>query len=174
MAKNKRIKSKEQSFFPISDWEEADNFVRDIGDLRLKINQAEHRAKDSIDEIKAELAEEVKPHQEAIKLYHRSLEIFAANHPSGFGRKRSRKLNFGLLGWRKSTSISIKKNTFELIRAAFAKAKAKLYIRTKETVDKDALAKLTDEQLAAIGARRKEKDVFFVEPELPEAVDYVD
>ena len=54
----------------------------------------------------------------------------------------------------------------------FSKAKAAACIRVKESVDKEALAKLTDEQLADIGARRKEKDVFFVEPALPEAVDY--
>ena len=168
----KRIKSDKQALIPIADWEKADEYIRVIGDLQMQIEQACISAQDDINDRKLKLAEELKPLQEAVKLYQRSLEVFATTHQADFGKKRSRKLNFGLLGWRKSTSISIKKNTLELIKAAFTKAKAKLYIRTKDAVDKDALAKLTDERLAAIGARRKEKDVFFVEPELPEAVDY--
>jgi phage host-nuclease inhibitor protein Gam len=140
----------------------------------MQIKQAEETAKDDINEIKAELAEKVKPLQEEIKLKVRSLEAFAALHKNDFGKKRSRKLNFGILGWRKSTSISIKKNTLELIKQVFTNAKQKMCIRVKESVDKEALAKLTEEQLASVGARRKEKDVFFVEPSSQEAVDYVE
>lgn len=172
MAKNKRVKSAKPVFLPIANWNEADNFVREVGDLQLKINQAEATTKDKIDEIKAELVEEVKPHQEAIKLHVQSLEAFAVTHRAHFKKQRSLKLNFGKLGWRKSTSISIKKNTLELIKQVFSKAKAAACIHVKESADKEALIKLTDEQLASVGARRKEKDVFFVEPDLPEAVDY--
>jgi hypothetical protein len=41
-------------------------------------------------------------------------------------------------------------------------------------VDKEALAKLTDEELASIKARRKTRDAFFVEPILIEAVNYTE
>jgi RNase H-fold protein (predicted Holliday junction resolvase) len=44
-------------------------------------------------------------------------------------------------------------------------------IRIKESVDKEALAKLTDERLSIVKARRKSKDAFFVEPTLTEAAD---
>jgi len=168
----KRVKSDKPVLLPVPNWLHANEFVRRIGDLTMQITAAEHKAKDDIDEAKAELAETVKPLQEKIKLYAQSLEAFAATHSKEFGKKRSKKLNFGLLGWRKSTSISIKKNIVEIIKRVFAKSQQKFYIRVKETVDKEALAKLTDEQLASVGARRKEKDVFFVEPDLPEAVDY--
>jgi len=40
-------------------------------------------------------------------------------------------------------------------------------------VSKEALAKITDDKkLASVGARRREKDVFFVEPDITEAVKY--
>jgi len=174
MANKKRIKLDRTSLIPINNWSEADGLVREIGDFQLKINQAEHTAKDKIDEAKAELAEEIKPSQEYIKQYVRSLEAFAVSHREYFEKQKSLKLNFGILGWRRSTSISIKKTTLELIKKVFSRVRAKTLIRTKESVDKEALAKLTDEQLADVGARRVEKDVFFVEPELPEAVDYVE
>jgi len=157
----------------VEDWGQADNLVREIGDLQLKIKQAEASAKDRIDEIKAELAECVKPFCENIDLNVRSLEAFSAGRKKDFGGKKSRKLNFGILGWRQSSSVKTKKNTLELIKEGFSKAKAAVFIRVKENVDKEALAKLTDEQLAGVGARRKVRDDFFVEPFKPEAVDLV-
>ena len=171
MAK-KRVKS-DDALITIDSWEYVDGYVRNIGDLVMKITDAEHAAKDKIDEARVELAGEVKPLAEKINRYTRSIEAFAVTHKADFKNKRSRQLNFGVLGWRKSTSVSIKKNTLELIKKVFSRAKAKACIRVKETVDKDALAKFTDEQLVEVGARRKEKDVFYVEPDLPEAVDYV-
>jgi len=172
MAK-KRVKSDKPLLRPVPDWQHADDFVRRIGDLQMQINEAEHKAKDDIDEVKSELAEKTQPLQEQIELYYQSLEAFCATRKDDFGKNRSRKLNFGILGWRKSTSIKIKKNTLELIKQIFSKKKAAVYIRIKESIDKEALAKLTDEKLAGVGARREEKDVFFVEPNLPEAVDYI-
>ena len=168
----KRIKSDKPVLIPISDWLRADDHVWQIGNLQTQIGQAEETAKDDINKVKAELAEKVKPLQEEIQLHVRSLEAFAATHKEDFKKQRSRKLSFGILGWRKSTSISIKKNTLEEIKFLFTRAKQAMCIRIKESVDKEALAKLTDEQLTSVGARRKEKDVFFVEPSFQEAVDY--
>lgn len=173
MAK-KRVKSDKQATLAIADWQKADEYVRIIGELQMQITQTEQTATDDINDVKLKLAEEVEPRQAAIKLYIRSLEAFCETHRLDFKKKRSRKLNFGLLGWRYSTSIKTKKNTLERIKKVFSKAKAAAYIRVKEMVDKETLAKLTDGQLASVGARREEKDVFFVEPDLPEAVDYAE
>ena len=167
-----RIKSDKPVVFHIKDWSDADKIVRNVGILQQQIIEAEASAKEEIDRIKAGLAKKVKPWQDNIKLNVSSIEAFAESHKTDFKKQRSRKLNFGVIGWRKSTSVSIKKTTLELIKKAFSTAKQKVYIRTKETVDKDALAKLTDEQMASVGARRKEKDVFFVEPSSTQSADY--
>jgi len=171
MATKKRLKNDTVLFMPIANWAEADEIVRQIGDLQLQITNLEQAAKEDLDSIKAKLAEAVKPLQEKIKLHTRSLEAFAANNRKDFGRAQSRKLNFGMLGWRKSASISIKKTTLELIRKVFGKRYAE-YVHVKESVNREALRRLTDEQLASVGARRKIKEAFFVEPDLPEIVDY--
>lgn len=169
MANKKRIKS-DTEIIPIENWDKADGHIRRIGDLIQQIQKAEADAKESIDKIKAVLAEDVKPSQKEIKKLTRSIEAFAANHREDFGSARSRKLNFGLLGWRKSTSISIKKDiTLELIKQVFSRAKAKTFIRITESVNKETLANLKDEQLATVKAQRKVKDDFFVEPSIPEA-----
>lgn len=170
MAK-KRIKTDKPLVIPIPNWQEADAIVRRVGDLQLEIVSREQKAKDKIDKAKAELAESVQPILDKIRLHTQSLEAFAVNNRKDFGKNQSKKLNFGLLGWRKSTSISIKKTTLEFIQKIFGR-NYKKYIHTKELVNKEALKQLTDEQLASIAAQRKIKEAFFVEPELPEAVDY--
>jgi len=172
---NKRVKSDKPALKQIENWGCANEYVRRIGDLQMKITEAEHKAADDINEAKAELAEKVKPLQQQIDTYIRSLEAFAKeNWPGDSKSQRSMKLNFGTLGWRKSTSVIIKKTTLEKIKEVFARAKAAMCIITKETVSKEALAKLTDEELVSVGARREIKDDFFVEPDLPEAVDYTE
>jgi len=164
----KRLKSDKPALIEVKGWSYANEYVRRVGDLQMKITAAEHKAADDINEVKAELAKKVKPLQQEIDTYVRSLEAFAAAHKADFEKNRSKKLNFGKIGWRKSTSIITKKNTLELVKKVFAKAKCVACIIIKETVSKEALAKLTDEDLASVGARRKIKDDFFVEPDLPE------
>jgi len=173
VAKSKRVKSAKPAIIPIENWGQADAMLREVGDNQLAIQSLEADAKSLIDEAKAELAQEVEPRKELIDQLTRSLEVFATSNKASFGKTRSRQMNFGTLGWRKTTSIGItKKTTIELIRQVLSKAKAAVCINVKETVSKDGLGKLTDEELAELGARRKVKDDFFVEPDLPEAVDY--
>jgi len=166
----KRIKSDKQ-IETIADWQNADDFIKKIGTYQLSIKQAESDANDTINDEKKKLAETANPLLEKIKILSDSLEAFAANHVDDFGKAQSKKINFGTLGWRKSTSISIKATTLELIKKAFGK-KADMYIRTKEEVNKETLSELTDQQLVSVDARRKPREVFFVEPDLPEVIDY--
>lgn len=167
-----QVKRKKSNLRHIADWQAADTIIRRLGDLQISITAARETAKDDIHEIKGELAEKVKPLQQEIKLLTSSLELFAGSHTDDFGKARSRKLNFGSIGWRKSTVISISKKTLELIKEIFSKAKAAACIRVTEGVDKEALAKFTDEELTDVKARRRRKDVFFVEPNSLKAVDY--
>jgi len=170
----KRLKSDKPALVPINDWASADATIERICYYQRDVDEANRKANDDINKIKDELVKSVKFPQEKIQQITVSLEAFALAHKADFGKDRSKKLNFGLLGWRKSTSVVIKKTTLEKIKEVFAKAKAAMCIITKETVSKEALAKLTDEELASVGARRKVKDDFFVEPDLPEAVDYTE
>jgi phage host-nuclease inhibitor protein Gam len=167
-----RVKSEKQALINIDNFEQADTTLRDIGDLQMQVKQAETTAKEVIDEAKAELAESIKPISEQIKNKVKSLEAFCIHHKKEFGDQKSKKLNFGSIGWRLSTSIEIGKDTLCYIKKIFSgKALAEL-VRIKETVNKEAIAKLTDGQLADIEAQRVRKDTFFAEPDLPKAVDY--
>jgi phage host-nuclease inhibitor protein Gam len=171
MDKNKRVKSDEKPLVIIKDWQQADESISRVGQLRTDIQRAELSAKTKIDNIKKDLADAVETAQKGIDLYVRSLEAFAVGRPDDFGKLRSRKLNFGIIGWRKSTFITTCKKTLSLIKVIFTPAKIKQVIRIKESIDKEAMAKLTDDELASVSAQREEKDIFFVEPNIIEAAD---
>jgi len=169
--KSNRVHSDKPVIPPITDWNEADDNIQHIGRHQKTIEAIKANAQVEIDKIKADAKKEVELLTAAIKLQTQSLKTFATGHRKEFGTTKSKKLNFGTIGWRYSTSISInKKNTLELIKQAFRGAKRKACIITSEKVDKNALAKLKDEQLAEINARRKSKDEFFVEPATTEIV----
>ena len=168
----KRVKSAEPELIAIVEWDQADELLKKAAELVIRKTTAEHMAAEDINGVKAFLAAEVKPINEEIDLITRSLDVFSRMHKEDFGDKRSKKLNFGTIGWRKSTAIAIKKTTLELIKKVFRPSLATSCVRLKEEVDKEGLAKLTDEQLADVDARRKETDIFFVEPDLTEAADY--
>jgi len=171
MAK-KRVKS-DLNLIEVTGWQHADNLLREIGELQGQIAQSESNATLRIDAIKEALADDVEARMEQIKLNTKSLEAFAVNNKNDFSGKRSRVLNFGTLGWRKSSSIVVGKRTMCHIKEVF-KSKIKELIRIKESIDKDALGKLTDDQLHAIEAKRKESDNFFAEPTEIKAADVTD
>ncbi|MGH2271360.1 host-nuclease inhibitor Gam family protein [Anaerohalosphaeraceae bacterium U12dextr] len=168
----KRARSK-QSIVAIADWQRADEILKDLGDLVNTISTAEANAKDEIDRIKESLKQSTASAAVQIDILTNSLQAFCAAHAEDFGGAKSRKLQFGTVGWRSSTAIKIAnaKDTVDQIKVVFGK-KAETYLRIKEEPDKDSLAKLTDEQLDAVGCRREKRDVFFAEPELIEAIKY--
>jgi phage host-nuclease inhibitor protein Gam len=81
------------------------------------------------------------------------------NRDELFKDRKSLELSFGSFGYRKSTSISVKKSTLELLK----KLGLARFIRVKEEPDKDAMADMDDEALAQVDAVRKVKDAFFCE-----------
>jgi phage host-nuclease inhibitor protein Gam len=171
MAKNKRAKSKGPELIVITDWGHADELVLRTGQFQGDIQQAELVAKTKIDGIKKDLVSRIETAQDGIDICIRSLEAFATNHPDDFGKLRSRKLNFGVLGWRKSSFVITCKETLSRIKELFSPSKIKQVVRVKESIDKEAMAKLTEDELASVSAQREEKDIFFVEPNKVEAAD---
>ena len=168
--KPKRAKS-DALLIPIPDWEEADQILRRIAVLQNDIAVAEMAAAEQIDAAKRRLQLDTADKHDAVKRYVKSLEAFCAARAETFAKRRSRTLQHGSLGWRKSTAITVKKTTLRRIREVFDRA-AWTYLHVKETVNKDALAKLDDAALAAVDARRVHKETFFVEPDKVASVDH--
>ncbi len=148
--------------------------IRKVGDLVMGIHSEQAHAKAQIDNVKEVLASQTAEFEQQKDLIVRSLEAFCANHQEGFEGKRSRNMAFGSVGWRKSTKIKTKRTILEKIIEFFGPKKSAQYIRTKQEPDKEALAKLDDVQLKQVHCTRETTDDFFVDPDVPGAVDYSD
>ena len=170
--KNNRVRATNLLPPNIPDWGHADQVVGRIGKLQSRIARLEEAATDRHNKIKEKLQADAKPLLAAIALHTNSLQRFADDRKVDFGKGKSKKLSLGIIGWRVSTSIHTKKVTLDLVKTILPPSVRKACVKVKETIDKNALAGLTDEQLAKIEAWRNRKDVFFAEPNSCDAVDY--
>jgi phage host-nuclease inhibitor protein Gam len=117
--------------------------------------------------IKTGAKQSVAPAQARIKELETSLAAFGAlNKQELFNKPKSRKLQFGTLGFRQSTKIK----TLSKVKLANVLEKLKQYhfttaIKTTEKVDKEEMTKWPDERLELVGMTREKSDVFFYELE---------
>jgi len=156
---SKRIKP-EIKTKKIESMAEANDVMKEIGLLEIELSAIENDVKEKTIKLKEEGLAKATPLLQKIEELSSSIGIYAEYYKSDlFNDKKSIELTFGTFGFRKSTSISVKKTTLELLKAL----KMYEHIRIKEEPNKDTLSDLTDEQLAKVDASRKVTDDFFVE-----------
>jgi len=157
--------TKKDDVYTILSFEQVDTHLVKLGQLQQDKTALEAEADRMIAHVKMDLKRQVAPLTDKIQKHLRSLEVFCGNHRLEFGPRQSRRQLFGVIGWRKSTAVVVKKTTLEKIRAVF-KARAAAYLHIKEAPNKEALAKLDDTQLAAVDSRGVQREEFFGEPDL--------
>jgi len=145
--------------------EDANLVLKEIGLLEREIESIDAEAHKQIAEIKANAEKQGKPVRKRIADLAALLGAFAEyNREDLFKDKKTVSLSFGCFGYRKTTSISIKKTTVELLK----RLGLHQYVRTKEEPDKEGMAALDDETLSQVDAVRKVKDDFFLEADKEE------
>jgi phage host-nuclease inhibitor protein Gam len=144
----------------INSLEDANLVLKEIGLLERELEAIDAEAHKLIAEIKADAVKKGEGIRKRIADNSARLGAYAQyNREELFKDRKSVEISFGSFGYRKSTSISVKKATVELLR----KLNLLKYIRVKEEPDKEAMAELDDETLAQVDAVRKIKDEFFCE-----------
>ena len=139
--------------------------MRDIGLWQRELNALDTQANKEIAEVKTRASKAGEPLRGKISATVAKIQAFAEyNKDEYFVDRKSVDLSFGTMGWRKSTSISVKKPTLDLLK----KLKMADCIRVKQEPDKEAMASLVDETLASVDAVSKVKNYFFVEAKTEE------
>jgi phage host-nuclease inhibitor protein Gam len=145
--------------------EDVNSVLREIGLLEREIESIDAGAQKKIGEIKAAAAKQGEPLRKKITELSEKINAFAEyNKDDLFKDRKSVELTFGVFGFRKSTSISVKKTTVALLE----KLGLNRYIRIEKQPDKEAMGEMDDESLAQVDAVRKVKDAFFCEPDREE------
>lgn len=145
--------------------DQANMVLKEIGILERELEGIDADAHRLIADIKEDAAKKGQAIRKRITDDSALLGAFAEyNRTELFKDRKSVTLSFGTFGYRKSTSIGIKKTTLELLK----KLGLTGCIRVKEEADKDAMASLDDGTLAQVDAVRKVKDDFFCEADKEE------
>lgn len=159
MAKDKRSKPVVETR-RITSLSEADSMLHEMADLKAKIRKVQADADIAVNAIKESMMDTVRPMLEQIESMEKSLAVYSEyNRSELFNDKKTIELQFGLFGYRQSTSVSIKKTTLELLQKhGFDEA-----ISVKPTVNKEIMRSWTPEKLAIVDASLSIEDKFWIE-----------
>lgn len=141
--------------------EDVDLALKEIGLLEKELEAIDADAHKAISVAKEAAKKKGEPIRKRILEISSRIGAFAEyNKDELFKDKKTVELTFGIFGFRKSTSISVKKTTIDLLQ----KLKMDAFIRVKLEPDKEKMADLDDETLSQVDAVRKVKDDFFCQP----------
>lgn len=146
----------------LASWEEVDGCLKKIGEIDNKLQKIEADMNDEITRAKAKADDKSKLLLEQKKQLELLVKDYAETNRMDLDGK-TKTMTFGKLGFRKSTTIIVKKIKNVLI-ALRAKGMDDC-INVKETVNKDALRQYSDDVIASVGCVKKVDDVFWYEPD---------
>jgi len=165
MAKATRMRSEDQ----VLTWKQVDELLMRAGELQRNLDEVNEQMTARIAAIKEEHKRLTAGVQEELDKVLKSLEVFAEKNQDGFRGKRSRKLNHGTIGWRRSAQLKLTKKPKEVIELLRKKGMDDC-VKVSERVDKTKLREYPEETLEQVGATVVQLDVFFVESEKHEVV----
>lgn len=149
----RRISSPQQ----IKTLDDANQALAEIGALELQLEAIDGEATKRIGDIKERAAKEGEKGRNRIKELEAALALFAEyNKAEMFSDKKTIPLTYGEIGFRKSTKVTVKKSTIELLKKLFPGRG----IRIDEKVNKEELAEWNDEELAKVDAAKVSTDEF--------------
>lgn len=143
-------------------WDDVDRFLVRLAGLEARAAQVKAEADERIRRIRQEAAGHVAPLAQERKALEAELEAFAKSHKKDFGRTRSLPLTHGRIGWRRITSIRFKAKADEIV-AALEHRGLDLAVMVTKRPSKEVMAEFGDDLLAAVGAKRTRRNVFFIE-----------
>jgi phage host-nuclease inhibitor protein Gam len=147
----------------IMSMEDADKALRDIAEIAARIETEEAIADREVRQVREDLVRRVKPLRERIEELEDALEQWAKSGRSEWPTK-SIELNFGIVGFRLPRPTIKCLLAIETIIERLRARKMNSCIRVKEEIDKEALANYSDEEIAAVGCKRKQgRDKFYYE-----------
>lgn len=149
----------------VADLKQAEAALAEIAEIDRTAEAHEAAMNAAIDAARTEAKALCEPLSARRKELEQALATYAElNKADLFGKRKSVDLGFGTIGFRLSTSVkTAARTTWEMVLQKCKDFGFVEAVRTKESVDKDALRGWPDERLATVGARREVKDEFFIE-----------
>lgn len=146
----------------LKSWEDVDTALREIAVAQIALQDIESDMQRQIIGVKKIAEQESKAYIDRIAKNERDLKEFVEDHRDDLGKSKTKALNFGEVGYRQSTSISLPKAK-EKLEDIIRKLKARKMndcIVVEEKISKDNLKKYGADTVNAVGATYKQSDTF--------------
>jgi len=147
-------------------WDDVNLNLREIGECQLAVEAIEAELTEKIHDLKLDAEMRAKPLRDRVKKLEVEIKEFTEAHRDDLGKKKTMFLNFGKLGFRKSTRIQLPRaatKLAEIIKKLKACGMTDCIVQPPEKVDKDALKKYPTAEILRVGAGVVEEDVFWYE-----------
>lgn len=150
----------------LKNWDDVDMNMKEIGEYQLKLENIEADMNTKISDIKLAAAMAAKPLEDRIKVLEGQIKDFADASREEFAKQKTKFVNFGKLGFRKSTKIKLPRaanKLAEVIQRLKGYEMTDCIITPPEKVDKDALKKYPEPDILKVGAGMEVEDTFWYE-----------
>jgi phage host-nuclease inhibitor protein Gam len=145
----------------LKSWEDVDLHLKEVGEIDIAVTELETEMNKQISDIKFSNEYAAQPLLERRKRLGMEIKAFVDEHKGEITGK-TKVLNFGSTGFRKSTKLIIQKVKDVII---MLKAKGmESCVKKKESINREVLGTYTDEVLESVGVTRKKGDEFWFEP----------
>lgn len=152
-------------------WAEVDHALMEAAVALREIEKIEHEMETAIEKAKQMAAQKAQKHKDRLKEIEQGLVLFAEDNRNEFAEKKTKELNFGNIGYRKSTKLVLPRGKAKL-EEIIAKIKERgmwdCIIEKEEKIDKDVLKSYSEEEIKAVGAWLDVQDKFWYEPKREE------
>jgi phage host-nuclease inhibitor protein Gam len=147
-------------------WDDVNLNLKEIGECELAVEAIEAELTEKIHDLKLDAEMRAKPHKDRVKKLEVEIKEFTEAHRDELGKKKTMFLNFGKLGFRKSTKIQLPRaaaKLAEIIKKLKARGMTDCIVQAPEKVDKEALKKYPPAEILKVGAGVDVDDVFWYE-----------
>ena len=144
-------------------WEEADDVLRQLGTLEARIAQKNAALTEEVNRLRATVEPDVQALELTKARLEKDLEQWCRRHRGDFGGKRSRKLNFGTVGFRLVSKLEVEDEDAAI--GALEERGVDGCVAVKKSLVKPEVAKLAGDVLKAIGATVVSTDAFQAKPD---------
>lgn len=149
-------------------WEAVDQALKRVGQINRIIASVEADTQKTIDEAKEKAERRTADALAEKAVIEKNLEDFCSYYRDRFGDKKSRDLNFGVVGFRMASKlITLKGWNWKRVADKLSALKLRQYLIEKVSVDKEAIKKanIKEARLKAFGLAIEEKESFYYEPD---------
>lgn len=135
-------------------WDDVNQALGTIGDNQRMVEGFEAEMQEKIDAAKAEAEAKSRIYLEGTKRLEAQICAFAEAHRDDMDGKKSKTLNFGSVGFRKSTRITLPKapaKLAEIVRQLLERGMSDCVKQAEPKIDKGILGKYPPADIIAVG-----------------------